>query len=1182
MALQIVTGDLSVNKKAPLIQELFKIKAQDPQAIIYYLVPEHIKFDMETFVLKESQKMSGRQESAMMDIQVVSFTRLAWFMLDEKQHQRTNLSDIGLTMVIKQLLDQYQDQLIVYKGQQHHLGFVEKLLALFEELYQGNVNPEALTDDMVSKQVVEATILNMEAQRIKELQLLYTAFIDTIETQSLANYQTYLDLSHYLAQHEAFDHHYLVVDHHYFFNAQQYQLLVDLAQKFKRVWLTLPIKQSQINSAEWLPMVQIVKDTYRQLKHYGQLFNFEVLPDWEIQAHYFNYQPAILEVASRFQQQQSQLLVPQALNSATTHHYFWQFETVQSELRHISNQIHYLVTIEGYRYRDILVLTRDMDLYQQMLGPIFEMNQIPYFFDHEANMSQHPLVLWLEAVLNLSLNHWRYQDLMLVIKSDLLMPEWLEGNIEEARHQKALLENILIANGYFGFRFYSEKFEWQFPQSEQPYVNYQGDETNETIFEGVSRWRQWLVSNLYQPLSRWDKGLSGQQAGEWLYQLLVDTQVQKRLMALRDQAIERGQIELSRRFEQVWQVLMDALDEFHQLYGEKNLSLALFAELLLTGLQQATYHIIPPTMDQVTVTSIESPQVQPAKICFILGADDHSLPKTYTSDSLLTEDNRAAIQERLLPHQNLADTANQRNQMEQLIGYQLLLDGTDQLYFSVALSVGESQRQFSPYILNLIKSCQFKVESFGSEHHPFLNEQIHSNQLGRLPMQLSPLLGVLRHQYQNSLPMTHQQKQLLHQVLYAPEAIEKNWQQLVHQIFKFNVLPKALTPETAIALFGQNISASVSKIEAYYQDPFSHFLTYGLRLKEREQYEIDAAKTGDYFHHALDLVMAKIIASGRTLVNLTAEELRVILNESIEAINQEWKFNIFSGHPRMQAIKLQLDQQLWRFLQFSYQQQAKIKMRTLKTEAIFGMNPQHDLKGMSYPLSSGGKLYITGKIDRIDELVGANKLQIIDYKSGKKQFKLEDAYYGHDLQILTYLNIALQNYPKFEALGAFYQPLIHNFNEVTPDVLAQASQGTLYDTQLKNNLLHGFVAADEADLMQIDPDIEEQSDSLIYPVSLKKDGQYKASSKVIRGEDLQLVLRMTDERFIQAAEEMQSGRIDLAPYKDNPYTTTLQPGYRVISGFDATEHYHLYRRKTIKAKEVMNQLKIDFEGKEEG
>ncbi|HJF17356.1 MAG TPA: hypothetical protein K8V19_06905, partial [Globicatella sulfidifaciens] len=90
MALQIVTGDLSVNKKAPLIQELFKIKAQDPQAIIYYLVPEHIKFDMETFVLKESQKMSGRQDSAMMDIQVVSFTRLAWFMLDEKQHQRTN------------------------------------------------------------------------------------------------------------------------------------------------------------------------------------------------------------------------------------------------------------------------------------------------------------------------------------------------------------------------------------------------------------------------------------------------------------------------------------------------------------------------------------------------------------------------------------------------------------------------------------------------------------------------------------------------------------------------------------------------------------------------------------------------------------------------------------------------------------------------------------------------------------------------------------------------------------------------------------------------------------------------------------------------------------------------------------------------------------------------------------
>lgn len=1180
MALQIVTGELSVNKKAPLIKELFNIKQQDPQATIYYLVPEHIKFDMETFLLKENQKMTGRQEAAMMDIQVVSFTRLAWFMLDEKQHQRTNLSEIGLTMVIKQLLDQYQDQLIVYKGQQHHLGFVEKLLVLFEELYQGNVSPESLTDDVVKDATVDTGLLNMEAQRLAELRLLYGAFIETIKTQSLANYQTYLDLSHYLAQQEVFDHHYLVIDHHYFFNAQQYQLLVDLAQKFKRVWLTLPITRSQLSSSEWLPMVQVVKDTYRQIKHYGQLFNFEILQDWEIQNSNFEYQPAILEVAARYQQQQSQLLAPQALTNVPVHH-FWQFETVQSELRHISNQIHYLVTKEGYRYHDILVLARDMDLYQQMLGPIFEMNQIPYFFDHEANMSQHPLVLWLEALLNLSLNHWRYRDLMLVIKSDLLMPEWLAGNIEEARHQKALLENILIANGYFGFRFYSDKFEWQFPQSEQLYVDHQGNETTTSILEIVSRWRQWLVDFIYQPLTRWQKGLSGQAAGEWLYHLLINTQVQARLMALRDQAIEQGQIETSRRFEQVWQVLMDALDEFHQLYGDKVLSLELFAELLLTGLQQATYHIIPPTMDQVNVTSIESPQVQPAKVCFILGVDDHTLPKTYTSDSLLTEHNRADIQERLLPHQNLADTAQQRNQMEPLIGYQLLLNATDQLYFSVALSVGESQRQFSPYILNLVKACQLKVESFGSQQHPFLNETIHSNQLGRLPMQLSPLLGVLRHQYQNSLPMTHQQKQLLHQTLYAEEAIAKNWQHLVHQIFKFNFLPTELTPETATALFGKNISASVSKIESYYQDPFSHFLTYGLRLKEREQYDIDAAKTGDYFHHALDLVMTKIIASGRSLINLSSEELRAALNESLALMNEEWKFNIFSGHPRMQAIKLQLDQQLWRFLQFSYQQQSKINMRTLKTEAIFGMNPQHDLKGMSYPLSSGGKLYITGKIDRIDELVGANKLQIIDYKSGKKDFNLEDAYYGHDLQILTYLNIALQNYPQFEALGAFYQPLIHGFNDVTPEVLAQVEQGSLYETQLKKNQLHGFVAANESVLIQIDHDMEEHADSLIYPVSLKKDGQYKTSSKVIREDDLKLVLRMTDDRFIQAAEEMQAGRIDLAPYKDNPYTTALQPGYRVISGFDATEHYHLYRQKTIKAKEVLEQLKVDYEGKGE-
>ncbi|WP_338488797.1 hypothetical protein [Ruoffia tabacinasalis] len=72
-------------------------------------------------------------------------------------------------------------------------------------------------------------------------------------------------------------------------------------------------------------------------------------------------------------------------------------------------------------------------------------------------------------------------------------------------------------------------------------------------------------------------------------------------------------------------------------------------------------------------------------------------------------------------------------------------------------------------------------------------------------------------------------------------------------------------------------------------------------------------------------------------------------------------------------------------------------------------------------------------------------------------------------------------------------------------------------------------------------------------------------------------------KFKQAANQIQNGVIELKPFKENQYTTSLQPEYRVISGFDSTENYQAYREKTINKKNIIQEmlLELDESGEDE-
>lgn len=1173
MSLQIITGDMRINKKQVIIERIVKIVEQQPNTRVFYIVPDHIKFEMESMMLETISRISQSEVTAMMQIQVASFSRLAWYLVPELINSKNKITNVGIAMLIRQAISLVEADLTIYRGQVKHQRFADQLTSLFDEFITGNIRAQDMLDFLNNQ---SSTQTNPERQSLYDIVLIYQQFEQLIADYDLADFQTYQVLHRYLSQNHNHPPTYIVIDHYDYLNAQELNITIAMAQCFDQVWVNLGLNQTSINQINWQPLSDLIKRTYQQLKSLARQLKVDIDPDWQIDEPLFKQADDIVYVASAFKEGQASGYSQKA-NRLSNHHQVVSFSTMVDEVRFVANKIHYLVHAKGYRYQDILVLTRDLDRYQHQLAAYFELNDIPYFYDQVNTMNQHPIMVYIKTVLHLIQYRFKERDVKSLLKSPLLLVDLINQNDfendtellnQERNHQLNLYENVLLANGYFGYRYANASFGWQFPEAEQVYINHLGQETAYTNGDIVQYIRDWIhqhVVRSIEPIS-YDQSMTGRAFSEWIYTTLQMSGVDKSMIIERDRFIEQGQLDRSLQYEQVWDSLMTLLDEFYLIYANQTLPFSDFAHLLVSGMDQATYHIIPATLDQVMVTSIESPQIKPAKILFVLGLDDHDLPLKQDRKSLVSDRVRTALQDYLLPHQYLLNLSQYTYASEPFLAYRMLLQGQDMVYMTYSQRGDNTQYNLSPFIDQLVKAGYITVQKANQLDNPFI-------ELGRAPMNRNYLIRRFQQNQWGQANSWQAFDQLVMQITQAFEHQEGNHQlaSLIDHLNRTHQLPTQISRTTALALYGENMQSSVSKIETFYADPFSYFLIYGLKLKERLRFDSDARLTGDYFHESLDRLMTYLVQEQTTINDLSTNQLNQLLEKIFATIDTDYAYQIYTSHPQFEAIAVELKKQLRHVSQLIRQQQTVVETYPFLTEAVFGQGYHTRLKGLTYPLSHGGTLAIIGKIDRLD-YVGENEklLQVIDYKSRPKRFKLENVYYGLDLQLLTYMTVAQANYPELNSLGGFYQGIIQKIEEGTEATL-NGEQASTYN--LTKRRLSGFILTDEANMQAVDSSLQPGSASLVYPINLIKKGTYGAKNLAFTANQATVLTDYLHYLLVDAAERLYAGDIRMQPFYENQYTTSLTYPYRVISGFDGTKNYQAYRHRTIKSEQAFAAMK---------
>jgi len=775
MGVQFVLGKASMDHEAVMHHQLLTWMQEDPDAQFFYLVPEHIKFESEVNVLDYLRKKKQAQFFASANVQVLSFTRFAWFFLrNSSVLNRQNLSQTGLAMLVTHLLNKIQKQdLTIFSSEQSQAGFAVKLADQLVEFRLSGFEPEDLLE--MQKAAMDQHQSNL-ADKLGDLAVIYQEFLNAKVNGQLLLDQfldpaKLMDLLFEELQRLDLSHQYFLISGFDQFNAREIKILKHLMQNAHDVMISLPLddlaskKLPRPNELFYRPA-----KLYQQLRHLVPAKNIKIrwaltprvnsslqkLEDDWIANHRIGVQPNV-ELSK---DEKQQISITQTVDRI-------------SEVKWVAGKIRRMVvesqqTDHPYEYRDFLVLTPDTSKYQNLIEPVFEQFQIPLFTDLTQTMASHPLVEFILALFDVQQHGFNYQSIMRFLKTELFIPkqiikgrtlelmrkreqQWLQDHpnskpmiptdTEEVELRRAatyrntldVVENYLLAHGI------QTKAAWQkewivqeLPRNEK--------ETTEELLERerqltINRNANLLREQVLELFESYQQALKSVKTGRnfavVLYQTLEKAEIAETLrqwqqgaqqiLSEKHQATDatlHGNAVDPTRPEQVWNVFCQLMDEYVLALGDEPFDRELFINIFQSGFETASYKRVPSTLDQVIFSQSGNAQMQNRKIAFMIGVTDDVMPAKVEDQKLLSEDDRNVLNDiwdsPADDEKFLPETCEMRMAEEPFTNYIAFMSPSEQLHFSYPINDSDgAELKLSGYVEKIKDDLNIPVNKLG-------------------------------------------------------------------------------------------------------------------------------------------------------------------------------------------------------------------------------------------------------------------------------------------------------------------------------------------------------------------------------------------------------------------------------------------------------------------------------------
>lgn len=1154
MSLRIIRGSADKARSKFVLNEIRdKLKRNPFGKPIFYIVPEQMTFQQEYHLFGDVVRGSSRA-------QVMSFSRLAWRVMQESGGStRQFISSTGTQMMLRKVIEQKTDGFHVFQKASDKYGFLKELDGMITEFKRHRVTP-----DMLKEQIDYAEENIALKNKLEDLHYIYDALAHLFADKYLDGEDQLEMLIEKIVETSLFNGAEILIDGFHRFTPKELAVISELMKVTNRVSVNLTINHASDDSEiDELDLFYQTKRTYNQLKelaneHHILIEEDEVLTDKHSR---FASVPHLLHMEKYFDDRPAPALTGVHDNPVRV------MEAVhpRAELEGVIQEILRLTREEDYRYRDIVIYLRDAENYHDLIATLFRDYDIPVFFDEKKTMLNHPFIEFIRSLFDVVASNWRYDAMFRLLKTGLIPKTDEKYPLD--RNAIDELENYVLEYGIRSKSMWLDQKPWYFQRFKGFDTQVQTDaEKNQEI--KMNAWRKQVTDALKDFDALINREDTVKHYCEVLFELFEALDIPSQLEENRRYYDETDQVEKAREEEQVWQSIIQTLDEAVEMIGEEVMSFRMFQETLEAGMEALEFSHVPPTMDHVIVGSIDHSRIDNKKCSFLLGVNEGLWPMKPPIDGIINEQER----EYLYRFGMELAASNRRVLLDDhFYMYLAFTTATEYVWVSYPISDSEGNGRLPAQIIQRL------YEFFPDMEAPvLLSEPDELNEASRFittPEKTRAPLTVQLSRQLRGYPMQDIWLDVL--AWYMKNETKDETAYKVLQSLFYENKPSNLSNETVKQLYPKEkpVSMSVSRLERLNSCKYQHFAKHNLALENRRTYKLEAPDIGQLFHEAIKIITEWIQVERNDFKGLTKEDAKQYANRSIEHLAPIMQHQILTSSNRYKYLQRKLSSIIARTTYILSEQARLSGFSPVGMELAFGM--KGGLDPLKIELPNGFELHLRGQIDRVDQAREGEQLylRIIDYKSSNQDLSLQKVYYGLSLQMLAYLQVVLARAEEWlglaaEPAGVLYFH-IHNAMLTEKSLL---SDEKITDALFKKYKMNGLVMADEQVARLMDTSLE-TGRSDIVPIGLKKNGELRSDSNAASLATFQLLEDYLEQLLVDAGLNMTSGQIMLDPYEYKQRTACIFCDFKSVCQFDPTLEENDFRRlKAMKDDEVLDKM----------
>lgn len=1099
MGIRIIYGKPGSGKSSFCFKEIAKrIKEEEK---IYIITPEQFSFTA------EKKLMDIIEANSLINAEVITLSRMAYRILSEVGGaSKTHLSKCGKAMLLYSILSQNKKELKFLSKSEENIDLSIRTIT---ELKKHGITVEQL------KKEIEKTDDKYLETKLKDITIIYENFENKIKNQYIEETGLLNILAQNISKVNLVKNAVIYIDEFAGFTTQEYEVLKEIAKVAKQVSIVLTTDDLNLGNSPDIDIYYSNKITI------SKILNLAKKNDIKLE------EPIYLEKQHRFKTEELKHISDNLYNIKSTKYtknvenlHLFLAKNQYSEIENIAKQITKLVKEKNVRYKEISIITKQLESYNSLARSIFAQYDIPVFIDEKRDLNQNIIVQYVLSILELINSNFSKEAVFNYIKL---------GFLEIDKDEIFKLENYCTKWGI-------KNNKWK-----KDFENEKEKENKRPEIERLNELRKQIINPILKLKDEIGKEKTAIKITTQLYQFMQEQNIEQKIDDKIDNLQEKGLIDLANEYKSSYKIIIDIFDEIVSLFRDDKLTIDQYTKIVKVGLRNSGLSKIPGTQDQVILGDVDRSRSHKVNYVFIIGLNDGSFPSINKNEGFLNDKDRENLK------QNGIELA--KGTMEQLYEdnfniYKAFTTAEKQIYMSYASADGEGKSLRPSILITKIKKMFPELEEKSDvieKNYEMINKKITYEQLLQKISKLE--------QKKNMEDVWYQIYNYYKDQADYKEKLKEDLKALMYTNIAENIQQEVIDK-----LYGNTLTTSVSKLEKYSGCPFSYYLQYGLKLKEKEELKIQSFDTGSFMHEIIDKFFKYVKKEEIALAELEEKNIEKIVSKIIEEELEEHKNYMFVATSKYRVLVRRLKRIISKALKYIIQTIIYSDFSIQGTEIEFGQNKNY--KPITIELEHGKKVEIIGKIDRMD--IAQNEdgkyLRIIDYKSSSKNIDLNEVYAGLQIQLLTYTDAVCRE-EDFMPAGVFYFSLLEQMIQAERKITEEQIEEMI----AKNFRMKGLILADVKVIKMNDNSLKSGSSKLV-PAALTTSGQINEKrTNGVSKEDFEILQKYIYKTIKQISKEILSGNINIKPYNKKGKTPCEYCPYKIVCGFNPRQCNNKYK-----------------------